>query len=598
MKLRDLCPAMALVAAFLFASNGKTLKLAAQQTAATGSRTKVIVGGTLIDGTGRAALPDAVIVIRDARIVSITSGSNAALPADAEVISVRGKFIVPGLIDGHSHYRSWVGELDLNHGVTSVIDVGNPAEWMLALREGIAKGKITRLPRIYSAGNALSVRTDGANSAILLSRPSTDNLEVGNAQEARRVVIRQLDVDKFDFVSIFSKGFTPDMLQAVIEEAHKRGKHVFGHVDEGVLDFIRAGGDAVTHLSGSAPALLSPANRELQKKHDLPTAFARMEPAKVDEFVSLMVSHHVYLTPELVYEQAAVTDRVAEFRDQAGQLLANSDLQQSLPPDVPLGMLSMFERVRSYGWRFGFFSYKDSIQPADLEEFRAGYRNAQTLVRKFVQAGGKLEVGTDASGGLEIPGLNVLQEMELLVDAGLTPMQALQSATSIPAEAIGVSDQVGTVQPGRFADIVVLDANPLEKIDNIHKISMVFQSGERIEPGYHWNYALPIPDPNLIMDTKMVGFNDSPKIFELTPKMVTEGDESAAVKVSGIGFMARSQVLFNGVQVPTRFESDRSLSVEIPASLLVKAGTGWVQVINPPPGGGRSSPEGFIVKFR
>jgi hypothetical protein len=100
------------------------------------------------------------------------------------------------------------------------------------------------------------------------------------------------------------------------------------------------------------------------------------------------------------------------------------------------------------------------------------------------------------------------------------------------------------------------------------------------------------------MDTKMVGFNDSPKIFELTPKMVTEGDESATVKVSGIGFMARSQVLFNGVQVPTRFESDRSLSVEIPASLLVKAGTGWVQIVNPPPGGGRSSPEGFIVKFR
>jgi hypothetical protein len=323
-----------------------------------------------------------------------------------------------------------------------------------------------------------------------------------------------------------------------------------------------------------------------------------MEPAKVDEFVSLMVSHRVYLTPELVYEQAAVTDRVAEFRDQAAQLLASSDLQQSLPPDVPLGMLSLFERVRSYGWRFGFFSYKDSIRPADLEEFRVGYRNAQTLVRKFVQAGGKLEVGTDASGGLEIPGLNVLQEMQLLVDAGLTPMQALQSATSIPAEAIGVSDQVGTVQPGRFADLVVLDADPLEKIGNIWKISMVFQSGERIEPGYHWNYALPIPDPNLTMDTKLLGFNDLPKIFELTPKMATEGDESTTVKVSGIGFMARSQVLFDGVQVATRFESDRSLSVEIPASLLLKAGTRWVQVVNPPPGGGRSSAEGLIVKFR
>ena len=598
MKLRYLWPAVPLVAALLFAVSGKTLELTAQQTSGRGSRTKVILGGTLIDGTGRAAIPDAVIVIKDGRFVSITSGSNAALPADAEVISARGKFIVPGLIDGHSHYRSWAGELDLNHGVTSIIDVGNPAEWMLALREGIAKGKITRLPRIYAAGNALSAGREGASAEILLSRPSTDNIDVGNAQEARRVVIQQLDVDKFDFVSIFSKGFTQDMLKAVMEEAHKRGKHVFGHVDEGVFDFIRAGGDAVTHLSGSAPALLSPANLELLKKHDLPTAFARMEPTKVDEFISLMVSHHVYLTPELVYEHASVTDRVAEFRREAAQLLANSDLQQSLPPDVPLGMLSLFERVRSYGWRFGFFSYMDSIRPTDLEEFRVGYRNAQKLVRKFVQAGGKVEVGTDASGGLEIPGLNVLQEIQLLVDAGLTPMQALESATSVPAEAIGVSDQVGTVQPGRFADLVVLDANPMENIDNIQKISMVFQSGQRVELGYHWNYALAIPNPNLTMDTKMLGFNDSPQIFAVTPKMVTEGDESSTLKVSGVGFMARSQVLFNDVPVPTRFESDRSLSVQIPGSLLVKAGTRWVQVINPSPGGGRSSLQGFIVKFR
>lgn len=187
MKPRSLWPVAALVAAFLFASNGETLRLTAQQTAKMGSRTKVIFGGILIDGTGRAPVPDAVIVIRDARVVSITSGSNAALPADAEVISARGRFIIPGLIDGHSHYRSWVGELDLNHGVTSIIDVGNPAEWMLALREGIAKGKITRLPRIYSAGNALSAAPEGATSAILLSRPATDNLEVGDAEEAAAV---------------------------------------------------------------------------------------------------------------------------------------------------------------------------------------------------------------------------------------------------------------------------------------------------------------------------------------------------------------------------------------------------------------------------
>lgn len=597
MKLRYLWPVVLVVCALIFANSATTSKAVAQETG-TGSRAKVIVGATLIDGTGGPAIPDAVISIRDGRFVSITSGSNTTLPPDAEVISAHGKFILPGLIDGHSHYRSWCGELYLNYGVTSIVDVGNSAEWMMALRSGFAKGKITRLPRIFAAGNALSAAPGGANPGILLSRPSTDNLEVRNAEEARRIVVQQLDVDHFDFVSIFSKGFTEEMLKAVVEEAHKRGKHVFGHVDEGVFDFIRAGGDAVTHLSGSAPALLSSANLELNKKHDLPTPFARMEPAKVDEFVSLMVSHHVYLTPELVYEHASVTDRVAEFRDQAAQLLSNPDLEQYLPTDVSLGMLSLFDRVRSYAWRFGFFSYMNSIRPADLEEFRVGYRNAQQLVRKFEQAGGKVEVGTDASGGLEIPGLNVPQEMQLLVDAGLTPMQALQSATSIPAEAIGVSDQVGTVQPGRFADLVVLDGNPLENIANIQKISQVYQGGQRVELGYHWNYALAIPDPNLTMDTKMNGFNASPEIFALTPRMSTQGTESPTLKISGIGFMSRSEVLCDGVPVPTKFESDHSLSATVPAYLLAKAGTRWVQVINPPPGGGRSEPEGFIVEFR
>ena len=153
--------------------------------------------------------------------------------------------------------------------------------------------------------------------------------------------------------------------------------------------------------SASRAAVSSPANLELQPKHDLPTAFARMEPAKVDEFVSLMVSHRVYLTPELVYEHAAVTDRVAEFRDQAAQLLllARSDLQQSLPSDVPLGMLSLFERVRAAGWRFlGFFSYKDSIRPAD-EEFRVGLSKRADSGAKVRASGRQVGgVGTDASG--------------------------------------------------------------------------------------------------------------------------------------------------------------------------------------------------------
>ena len=138
--------------------------------------------------------------------------------------------------------------------------------------------------------------------------------------------------------------------------------------------------------------------------------------------------------------------------------------------DAAVCMASLYERVGSYRWKFGFVTYTDALRQADLDEFKQGYRNAQALVKKFVDAGGKVMVGSDASGVCIIPGLTILQEMQLLVDAGLTPMQALQAATSIPAESIGVSDQIGTLQPGRFADLVVLDADPLQNIDNVHAI--------------------------------------------------------------------------------------------------------------------------------
>jgi imidazolonepropionase-like amidohydrolase len=598
-------PALTIVATCLFIGGEQSADTMGQRVEAvrTGAHSRAFVGATLIDGTGRPPVTDAIVLVRDGRIAEVTSGANVALPAGTEITTIRGKFIIPGLIDGHAHYRSWVGELCLNYGVTSVVDVGNPAEWMLALREGMAKGKITRLPRIYASGNALSFVSDSGDltSANRLSRPSSSNVEVSDATSARRAVVKQLDVDKFEFVSIFSSGFSPDMLKAVMEETHKRGKRVFAHLGDtsgNVYDFVGAGGDGAMHLYNVAAATLSPANSELFRKRELTTPFARMDPGKVDEMVSFLVARHVYLTPELVYEHAGVTDRVAEFKAQVTRLLENPALPAYIPTDVPLGMRSLFDQVRSYRWRLGPFAYKDAIRDVDLNEFRTGYRNAQAFVRKFAQAGGKVEAGTDASGGLEVPGLNVLQEVQLLADSGLTPMQALQTATSNPAEAIGVGDQVGTIQPGRLADMVVLDADPLQNIDNIHKIAMVIQGGERVDPGYHRDYSLPIANPDVVMDTKMLGFNPAPQLYELSPKMGTEGDASGTLKVSGVGFIGRSQIFFNGAPLETHFDSDRSLSAALSASAFSKAGTWWVQVVNPPPGGGRSAPLGFIVGFR
>ena len=224
------------------------------------TRTRALVGGTVIDGTGRAAIPNATVLIRNGRIVSVGAGAGD-VPAGAEVIQVRGKYIVPGFVEGHAHYRSWVGELYLNHGVTSVIDVGNVGEWMLALRDGLAKEKITRIPRIYASGYSLSWRGSraagaGGASGISFVRPSEGYQQfLSDPAAARKWVATQLDDDKFEFINIFTAGFTDEALAAVIEETRKRGKRVFAHVNEppnDVFQFVRAGGEGVMHLSQSA----------------------------------------------------------------------------------------------------------------------------------------------------------------------------------------------------------------------------------------------------------------------------------------------------------------------------------------------------------
>ena len=114
----------------------------------------VIEGGTLIDGTGAPPLSDAVILIEGRRISDVGRKGQVVYPSGARIIDARGKFILPGLINGHVHYKHWSGELYLAHGVTTVVDLGNVTEWILAQKEGIAKGKI-RGPRILASGNAI-----------------------------------------------------------------------------------------------------------------------------------------------------------------------------------------------------------------------------------------------------------------------------------------------------------------------------------------------------------------------------------------------------------------------------------------------------------
>lgn len=603
MTIRTWARALApMLLASVWTAPGRSAPVTQAQTGAS-SRMKAFVGATLIDGMGKPPLPNAVIVVDGERIVEVRPDTpGRPLPPGIQTIPLRGKYIIPGLVDGHAHYRSWSGELYLNHGVTSVVDVGNVSEWMVALKNGIARGRITRVPRIYASGYALdgtAARATVNDAGIrLVRRLGTFQRLFNDPDAVRRHVTTSIEDEHLDLVSTFGR-LSPALIKSAADEAHKHGKRVFGHVgdlENNVYDFVNAGGDCVTHLYSTVVQTLLPEDMEVFRKTELPTSFGRMDPGRVDALVAFLVAHHTYVTPLLVYEHEPFTDRTDQFRAETAQLLGRSELAY-VPADGRLGMVSLYERVRSYGWRQGYFTYIDGLSPADLEYFRVGYRNAQTFVRKFVQAGGKVLVGTDASGGSVAPGLSVHQDMQLLVDSGLTPMQALAAATSIPAEAIGKSDEFGSVQPGRFADLVILDADPLQAIGNTRRIASVVQHGEIVELGYHWNYSLPIVNP-VEDDFTSTAYIPEPRIEDVSPKLTTAGASGVTIAVTGLGFVNRSQVTFGGQALPTRFHTPNRLTADVPAALLAAAGTRAVRVVNPAPGGGTSNPLGFIVQFK
>src|SRR5438105_599854 len=188
------------------------------------SRPTAIVGGTLIDGTGRPALPDSAIIMQDGRFIAVGKRGEVSLPEGAEVIDAKGKTILPGLIDGHCRYRDWMGEGYLASGVTTCPNIShNPADWIIAQREGGRNGS-RRGTRVWASGNTI----DGPQAERMGGlRRQRNSIIVENEEEARKTV-RMLAEKGVDGFKLFER-LTPQTAKAAADEAHRLGRPVFGH---------------------------------------------------------------------------------------------------------------------------------------------------------------------------------------------------------------------------------------------------------------------------------------------------------------------------------------------------------------------------------
>jgi imidazolonepropionase-like amidohydrolase len=403
--------------------------------------TVALVGATLIDGTGSPALNDSSVLIQGGKIVSAGPRDKVKLPKDAQIVDLTGKTIVPGLWDMHAHFEQveW-GPVYLAAGVTTVRDCGNEFEFITAVRDAINSGHGVG-PRLLLAGIV-----DGSGPIAL------GVARVDTPEQAREWVHRYHDAG-FDQIKIYSS-VKKENLEVVAAEAHKLGMTVTGHIPDGMTGFdgVNAGMDQINHISYVA-SMMDPAiaGRESgAAPQQRLVALRNFDPDSEQSRKALqfLKAHHTVIDPTLTVFEMFMRTGKRPF--------------ESLEPGVAKVAPALATQLRNVG-----------PGPAGAELGEARFAVSQKAVAALHRAGIPIVVGTDQT----VPGHSVHREMELYVEAGFTPMEALQAATIVPARAMRLDKEAGTIEPGKRADLVVLGANPLDHISNIRQTERVMQAG-------------------------------------------------------------------------------------------------------------------------
>ena len=560
----------------------------------------LVRGGTLIDGTGGAPIANARILITDGRIVRVWSGDVGApaIPEGTQIEEAGGKFIIPGLIDSHVHYNWYMGELFLAHGVTTVFDLGGGPVWSIAVQKGLNSGQIVG-PRYYfhgvfgGGGTGQSDPLAGSYTAKMRF-----NANVTTPADAVKAVASLKG--KADIITL-NEDWKGDYFKAVADAAHASGLSIISH-SFNALDTSDWGVDGIEHMTGVGIAAARTPEGEkavaamgfcthqyapileqslpcIAAGHKNSKLYQWMDTTYFDEMIQHLVKNHTFLNPTLDFEWKGIIDRTPQFELEDQKLLFNPYLQY-VPEDERLVTL-------------GQYHWADARGSSERAQFLAGYKKVQEFLRKFVAAGGKLYSGTDSSSA-NTPGLALHHEMQLLVDAGISPMQALLASTKWPAEMARMDKNLGTVEVGKFGDLVILSADPLKDIHNTQTVERVVKSGELRAIIYHADYDMPFHLTGPL--TKHL-YSQPPIVTNLEPGFIAQGDE-VFVTVKGANFSPNSVVLFDGKPVETEFHGDSELAGRLRAKQTSRPGNYLIGVETPKPGGGVAEGLGFIVDYK
>jgi imidazolonepropionase-like amidohydrolase len=416
---------------------------------------------TVIDATGAPPQADMTVIVHDQRIAELGKSSEVRAPVHAVIVNGRGKYLIPGLWDMHVHtvFGDWLPRdervvlpLFVANGVTGVRDMGGDLDVLKEWRAQIAAGRLLG-PRMFIAGPML----DGPTPRFPSSAP------VANAADGRRVVddLKAQGVDFIKFQSLIPR----DGYFAAVDEAKKLGLTFVGHVPDAVRasEASDAGQKSIEHFTGIFEGCSTIEDQLIKGPKSVGRNVSTYDPARAKALIALMARNRTWQVPTLVWER--------------GQWLID-DIDLSHDPLTKYAPAAWKDRT----WPM---FVRAILQDMDTDPLPVRKRFVQMeldMTLAMFRAGVPFMAGTDTAAGVHIfPGFSLHDELALFVRAGLTPMQALQTATRNPAEFMDRLADLGTVERGKLADLVLLDANPLDDIANTRRIRAVVLAGRYLD---------------------------------------------------------------------------------------------------------------------
>lgn len=397
--------------------------------------TFAIAGARMVDGTGAPPVNDSVVIVRDGRIAAVGPRARVAIPKGTAIVDGKGKTLLPGLWEMHIHYSGVeFGPALLAAGITTARDCGGEFDYLIAQRHAVeANGGIG--PRLLLAG---LVDAGGLNAF--------GSVTAETPEEGRAVVNRYRRAG-FDQIKLYTF-LKPDVVKAIAEEAHQRGMTVTGHVPQALNAFegVEAGMDQINHLNYVTTMMRTGPGRGPIDVHS--------EAAR--KAIQFFKDHHTVIDPTAGWGEMAGHSKEVDVA--------------SFEPGILKAPFVLDAKFRGMGGN------------TTTGQMRA--RTAQTLavIGALHQAGVTIVAGSDTG----LVGYGLHRELELYVEAGMTPLEAIQSATIVSARAMKLDRDSGSIEAGKRADLILVDGDPLTNIADLRKVSRVVANGRAFDPAKLW----------------------------------------------------------------------------------------------------------------